>query len=143
MTSLDLSRTRQSKSDSNGRELLRQDTRGRVRTGRERREKLLAEFDRSGVSAARFARMAGINYQTFCGWLHVRRREATVKPAAQRPKPVKWLEAAVKNVALPATAGRLRVQLPGEAWMDLASPEQLHAAAQLLRELSAKGDTAC
>ena len=87
--------------------------------------------------------MAGINYQTFCGWLHVRRREAAGKPAAQRPGPVKWLEAAVPNVALRAPAGPLRVQLPGGAWMDLGSPEQFQAAAQLLRELSAKGGAPC
>ena len=91
MTSLDLARTRKSKSESNGGELLRLDTRGRVRTGRERREMLLAEFDRSGVSGARYARMAGINYQTFYGWLHERRRAATGKPASKRCKPVKWL----------------------------------------------------
>ena len=142
MTSLALSRTRKSKSESNGGELLRLDTRGRVRTGRERREILLAEFDRSGVSGARFARMAGINYQTFCGWLHVRRRESVGKPASKRPKPVKWLEAAVTNAA-PPPAGPLRVQLPGGAWMDLGSPEQLRHAAQLLIELDAKGGAPC
>lgn len=143
MTSLDLARSRKSKSESNGGELLRLDTRGRVRTGRERREVLLAEFDRSGVSGARFARMAGINYQTFCGWLHARRREASGKPASKRLKPVKWLEAAVTPAAAPALAGPLRVQLPGGAWMDLALPEQLCAAAQLLRELDAKGGAPC
>ena len=147
MTSLDLTRTRKLKSESNGGELLRLDARGRVRTGRERREMLLAEFDRSGVSGARFARMAGINYQTFCGWLHVRRRAAVEKPASKRhPTPVKWLEAAVMSAALPALpvpAGPLRVQLPGGAWMDLGSPEQLRAAAQLLMELGAKGGAPC
>ena len=143
MTSLDLARTRKSKSESNGGELLRLDTRGRVRTGRERREMLLAEFDRSGVSGARFARMAGINRQTFYGWLHERRRAATGKPASKRCKPVKWLEAAVTPAATPAQAGPLRVQLPGGAWMDLGSPAQLRAAAQLLQELGAKGGAPC
>ena len=143
MTSLALPQTRKPKSESNGGELLRLDTRGRVRTGRERREVLLAEFDRSGVSGARFARMAGINYQTFCGWLHVRRWESVGKPASKRPKPVKWLEAAVTTSAASAQAGPLRVQLPGGAWMDLAAPEHLRAAAQLLQELSAKGGAPC
>lgn len=36
-------------------ELLKQDTRGRVRVPRERREALLAEFARSGISGAKFA----------------------------------------------------------------------------------------
>lgn len=143
MTSFDLARSRKTKSASNGGELLRLDTRGRMRTGRASREMLLAEFDRRGVSAARFARMAGINYQTFCGWLHVRRREAGGKPASPRPKPVKWLEAAVTAATLPEYAGPLRVQLPGGAWMDLGSPAHLCAAAQLLRELGAKGGASC
>ena len=143
MTSLDLARTRKSNGKSNGGELLRLDTRGRVRTGRERREMLLAEFDRSGVSGARFARMAGINYQTFCGWRHVRRRESARKPSSKQPNHVKWLEATVTSPALPVPAEPLRVQLPGGAWMDLASPEQLRTAAQLLRELSAKGGAPC
>jgi hypothetical protein len=132
------------KNESKGGELLRLDARGRVRTGRGRREMLLAEFDRSGVSGARFVRMAGINYQTFCGWLHVRRRAAVGKPASKgHPKPVKWLEAAVTNAAPPPLAGPLQVELPGGAWMDLASPDQLRAAAQLLRELNAKGGSPC
>lgn len=141
MTSLDLARTWNSKSESNGGDLLRLDAKGRVRTGRERREMLLAEFDRSGVSGAQFARMARINYQTFCGWLHVRRRETAGKPASPRPKPVKWLEAAVTGTAAPTAT--LRVQLPGGAWMEVGSPEQLRAAAQLLMELGAKGGAPC
>ena len=141
MTSLALAQSRKAKSGSNGGELLRQDTRGRVRTGRERREMLLAEFDRSGVSGARFARMAGINYQTFYGWLHLRRREAGGKPASKRAKPVKWLEAVVGTASVPAPS--LRVQLPGGAWMEVSSPEQARAAAQLLRELGAGGGAPC
>ena len=54
-------------------EVLKQDTRGRIRVSRERRESVLAEFERSGLTGAKFARLAGINYQTFAGW--VRRRK--------------------------------------------------------------------
>ena len=56
-------------------EVLKQDERGRVRLSRERREALLAEFELSGMSGAKFARLAGLNYQTFIGW--VRRRKAS------------------------------------------------------------------
>ncbi|MEQ2009658.1 MAG: hypothetical protein ABMA26_22980 [Limisphaerales bacterium] len=38
--------------------LLKMDTRGRVRTSPERRQAILAEFNRSGVSAAQFAQLA-------------------------------------------------------------------------------------
>src|SRR6187549_506590 len=77
-----------------GEELLRQDTAGRVRTSKERRELLLTQFDRSGVSGARFAKMAGIKYQTFANWLHVRRRQAQGgSRKSKRRKAVTWIEA--------------------------------------------------
>lgn len=38
------------------------------RTDAAQRAKLLAEFARSGLSAAAFARRHGLNYTTFCGW---------------------------------------------------------------------------
>jgi hypothetical protein len=77
MTSLILSATSTGQRLS---ELLRQDTAGRVRTSKERRDLLLAQFDRSGVSGARFAKMAGIKYQTFANWLHMRQRAETRVP---------------------------------------------------------------
>src|SRR5437867_4269640 len=40
----------------------------RRRTDQDQREQLLAAFDRSGLSAAEFARQQGLNYTTFCGW---------------------------------------------------------------------------
>jgi hypothetical protein len=109
-----------------------------VRTGRERREQLLAEFDRSGVSGARFARMAGIKYATFAGWLHQRRREAT---GAGHAKGVTWVEAAVKPCMAPSAA--LRVQLPGGAWMELTPGDRMSTAVQLLRELAKEGGGSC
>jgi hypothetical protein len=136
MTSLTLSR--KAGGPSPNEELLRLDSRGRARTGRERRERLLAEFDRSGLSGARFARLTGINYQTFAGWLHQRRNR---KAGVKRPKAVTWVEAAVRP---PDTETKpLRVELPGGAWMDLSCPAQIEGAAQLLRELAKEGGLAC
>jgi len=45
-------------------EILSQDARGRVLVSRERRESLLAEYDRSGMSGVRFAQYLGIKYTT-------------------------------------------------------------------------------
>ena len=44
--------------------LLKQDVRGRVRTPRKRREALLDEFERSGLSGPKFAALVGVKYQT-------------------------------------------------------------------------------
>jgi transposase-like protein len=54
--------------------LLKTDAHGRVRATPERRAAILAEFERSGVSAAQFARLAGIKYSTFAQWVQRHRR---------------------------------------------------------------------
>lgn len=59
-------------------EVIKQDRRGRVRVSNQRRGALLAEFDGSSMSAAEFARWAGIKYQTFAGWVQKRRRTALI-----------------------------------------------------------------
>ena len=53
--------------------ILKRDALGRVTLPREQREALIAEFERSGLRATQFARMAGINYGTFASWMQDRR----------------------------------------------------------------------
>lgn len=67
------------------------DTKGRVRTSKEQRRRILAEFERSGMSAAQFARRAGLKYSTFAFW--VQRYRRTKRPA--RRSPLRLLEAVV------------------------------------------------
>jgi hypothetical protein len=45
------------------------DTKGRVRASKEQRRVILVEFERSGVSAAQFAKRTGLKYSTLAGWL--------------------------------------------------------------------------
>ena len=45
------------------------DTKGRVRTSKEQRRVILAEFACSGLSAAVFARQTGLKYSTFALWV--------------------------------------------------------------------------
>jgi hypothetical protein len=51
-------------------EILKQDSLGRVRTPFCKRQEILAVFDGSGMSAARFAAMVGLNYSTFKGGMN-------------------------------------------------------------------------
>ena len=67
------------------------DSRGRVRASKEQRRIILAEFERSGLSAAGFARRAGLKYSTFAFW--VQRYRRTKRPA--RRLPLRLLEAVV------------------------------------------------
>ena len=48
-------------------------TDGRMRVPTERRQNLLAEYEQSGLSAKKFAQLAGLKYQTFANWLQKRR----------------------------------------------------------------------
>lgn len=83
--------------------ILKRDARRRVRTTAAQRAALLAEYARSGLSGPAFARVAGVNYQTFACWRQEQRKaQAALMPvpgAAVAP-PVRWVEA-----ALPAACG--------------------------------------
>lgn len=63
---------------------------GRVRTPAHRGETLLDEFEKSGLSGAKFAALSGIKYQTFAKWVQQRRRKgqagalSSAKDAAKR-----------------------------------------------------------
>jgi hypothetical protein len=97
-----------------GTTILKQDALGRVNHTAEQREALLDEFERSGLKGLPFARMAGINYQTFASWIQKRRRargdyaKLARKPAPKSaPKPARVPRKAalqLVEVALPAVA---------------------------------------
>ena len=94
------------------------------RTQADRRSQLLAAFDRSGLSAAAFARQQGLNYTTFCGWRH---RRAKTKPSSgfvqvELPSPVAPVE--------------LVIELNERARMRISSVGQIELAARLLQALN-------
>jgi transposase-like protein len=123
--------------------ILKKDVLGRVRTPRERRAALLAEFDQSGMSGQKFAAWAGIKYPTWASWVQKRRQEAgqTPLPKAKpkRTNPVRWLEAVVTNPtpvqesARSKTAGII-VHGPGGVRIEITEARQVSLAVQLLRE---------
>jgi len=66
-------------------EVLKIDERGRVRVPVERREALLDEFEKSGMSGAKFARLAGIKYATFANWTLARRKARSQESPSSEP----------------------------------------------------------
>jgi hypothetical protein len=90
--------------------LVKTDSRGYLRTSREQRKAVLAKFEQSGMSAAKFAAVAGIKYSTFAGWVQRYRR---VKPRASS-KGVRFIEAVIGPPPHKPTARTgLVVYLPG------------------------------
>jgi len=116
-------------------EILPTDSRGRVRVSRERRERLLDEFEKSGLSGAQFARTVGLKYQTFAYWRHQRQLRQPAMASSAKPAPVEWLETVIDQAqaATPVTGSMLIVRLPSGAAMELAHVSQASVAAALLR----------
>lgn len=124
------------------------DTKGRVRTSPERREALLAEFDRSQMTGAAFARWAGIKYPTFMSWLSKRESE---KQSSGPPKTIPsgaWLEAVVdasgdqlgrsQDTHPP---GSVRVDFGAGVTLSISTPAQAILAAEIIRQL--RGASSC
>jgi len=104
------------------------DTKGRVRTSKEQRRVILAEFERSGASVAQFAQRTGLKYSTLAAW--VQRYHRTKRPRLKSP--VRLLEAVVGPAPLiPA----LELHLPGGARLQIREASQLALVAALVRAL--------
>lgn len=98
--------------------------RRRARTPASRRARLLAQFERSGLSAAAFARQRGLHYTTFCGW---RQRQGQAAP------PPGFVQV---ELSAPPPPVELLVELGGPARLRITDAGQIELAARLLRALS-------
>ncbi len=94
----------------------------------DQRAELLAAFERSGMSAAVFAREHGVRYTTFCNWRH---------RARSQPAPA-FVQIELPEATAPA---ELLIELGTHARLRITSGGQLELAAQLLRHLN--GPAAC
>jgi hypothetical protein len=94
-----------------------------ARTDAARRAQLLAAFDRSGLSAADFARQQGVRYTTFCGWRQRRDQDKSSPGFVQ--------------VEMPESTPpvELVIQWGETARLRLTSEAQLPLAARLLQIL--------
>ncbi len=143
-------------------EILKRDKRGRVWMKPKRREALLDEFERSGLSGAQFARLTGVNYSSFQNWVARRRQKrgrvmeapGEKRSAAPERRAVRLLEAVVENggeaqgarpaPALPGPGGAgLLVELPGGSRMHIDTPVQLQMAAELLTLIAQRARVRC
>lgn len=114
--------------------ILKTDVLGRVKTPQERREQLLDEFEKSGLTGQKFAALVGIKYQTFATWAQKRRRARNAYPAVKRPKQLRWLEAVVEQNGGDKTP--LVLELPGGAKVQIHDVKEAALAAALLRALA-------
>ena len=118
-----------------GSEILKVDEVGRVRTPPERREAMLAEYERSGMTGAQFARFVGVRYSTLMYWLQKRRKEASQseETASSRKDHPRWLEARVEGELSPSE--ELVVEMAGGVRMLVSNRTQAMLAGEVLRAL--------
>lgn len=120
-------------------QVMKTDERGRVLVPVERREALLDEFEKSGMSGAKFARLAGIKYATFANWVQGRRKRRT--EGAAEESPIRLLEAVLEDRG--AAGAGLLIELPGGGRVRVESPLQLRLAAELLSMMAQNGGSRC
>jgi hypothetical protein len=97
----------------------------RERSDAARRARLLTAFDRSGLSAAAFARRHRLNYTTFCGWRQ-RRDKAKASPG--------FVEV---ELSAPIAPVELLIELGAAVRLRLTSTDQVALAARLIQTLNA------
>jgi hypothetical protein len=124
--------------------VLKRDSRGRVRSTLAQRRTLLDAFACSGLSGPAFARVAGINYQTFATWRQEQRKSssaltaapAVVAPAAEA-SPLRFVEITrAQTPCSPQARTTLCVELPGGASFTISDGAQTALAAQLIMALN-------
>jgi hypothetical protein len=115
---------------------------GRVKISQERRDALLVEFDRSGMSGQQFAKSVGVKYSTWASWVQKRRQAKGLiveeKPA---PEPVavvakqsmRWLEAQLDPTPAPSLA--LVVHGPNGIRFEIQDETQARLAGVVLKQL--------
>lgn len=120
----------------------RADRLGRVRMPRERRDELLAEYERSGLSQAEFARRTGVRYPTFAHWVQEHRREggelSEASAARQSPHFVELRlpsrSTAAAAVSAAASLSELSVTMPDGVVLRGVEPTALAALVRALRK---------
>src|SRR5512132_3035491 len=113
--------------------LIKTDVLGRMKRTREQRERILEEYERSGLSGPKFAALCGVKYQTFAFWLQRRKRERNAYPnrpsKAGTATKVQWIEAQMQPGGGQCSGTGLIVHLPGGARAEIANPQHIQLAA--------------
>jgi transposase-like protein len=118
-----------------GSEILKVDEAGRVRTPPEKREAILAEYERSGMTGAQFARFVGVRYSTLMYWLQKRRKGAGQgeEMVSSRNDHPRWLEARVEGEV--PNSEKVIVEIGGGIRMLIGNRAQATLAGEVLRAI--------
>lgn len=114
--------------------ILKRDDLGRVPSTAESRAEAVAEYQRSGLSATAFAKMAGIAPNTFWNWLHAQGlTQKRPRALAGASKPVRFIQVTPQPVS---STMALQVRLPGGVVIEVADTAQAVLTARLIEALN-------
>lgn len=115
-------------------QILKTDKLGRVQVPPERREAILDEFERSGMTGTAFAERYGIKYQTFASWRMKRKRAKEPGPPDKSPQFL-LVEPSENDSCESSSCNGLEIEVAGQARLWIRSREDAALAAELLRAL--------
>lgn len=117
-------------------QILMQESLGRVRMPRERREAMLEEYERSGKSGVAFAEEHGIKYTTLASWIQKRKkRSVSDQKAPEVGDGVQWVEAVLPEQTRYIEQGGALIVRIGGAAMEVADRKAAMLAAEVVRQL--------
>lgn len=109
---------------------------GRVRTPKRKQEEVVAAYEASGMTGARFAASCGVKYSTLMRWVaeHGRRKFPTVEAGAGS----RWVEAVMEREDVREDVG-LAVEIGPFVRLRVANRRQAELAGEVLRALGVAG----
>jgi transposase-like protein len=116
--------------------ILKQDRVGRVRSTKERRAAVVAEYQRSGLAVREFARLAGIPYNTLWNWLSEHGLIAKRTRGDSR-KSVRLLEVSMETPPVaPVPPSAVTISLASGVSVELQNSAQVTLLAALIKALT-------
>ncbi len=110
-------------------QLLKTDTRFRVRTPAAQRDALLDLYERGTLTAKAFAASHGIKYPTFAVWVQQRRKRSNSN--TPESSPLRWVETVLPHPPT-STQGLCCLEFPHGIKLTLSHEAQLPLAARLI-----------
>jgi transposase-like protein len=116
--------------------IMKTDRRGRLRYTQEQKRTMVEAYQASGLSAPRFAKLHGVNYQTLVSWIKKGKRATSEKFSPPlHPALLSLVPAEIDDATTIASGRAVEVLLPSGTKIIISSPAHLDLAILLISKL--------